>query len=115
MAQMFYRKKLTAADVINKLAIAADCLDQFPRIPPGQHSRIFQVLDVECNCVWNFRLSVRMTGSYDKPTVGGQWIQFCKSRGIKKGHTIQFFKERDEATGNFRYMINLFYDFFNPE
>ncbi|KAJ0098910.1 hypothetical protein Patl1_21796 [Pistacia atlantica] len=113
MAQFVYWKQLTRSDVKYKLTVATGSLDQFfPSIPEGQTSQIFRVLDEECNTEWNFKLAVRKNGPL-KPTVGGQWIKFCKMRGFQEGQGIIFFKERNEATGQIKYKIRPFYNFFS--
>ncbi|KAJ0043027.1 hypothetical protein Pint_19113 [Pistacia integerrima] len=111
MARLFYMKHLTSSDVTNILAIETDHLEDFPPFPHGQHFQNLRFLDEECNIEWNFCLTVRQTGSYLKPTIGGGWIQFCKMRGLQEGHIILFFQERDEATGQFKYKIRPFYNF----
>ncbi|KAJ0042171.1 hypothetical protein Pint_19103 [Pistacia integerrima] len=71
-------------DVKYKLTVATGSLDLFfPSIPEGQISQIFRVLDEECNTEGSFKLAVRKNGHL-KPTIGGDWIKFCKMRGFQE-------------------------------
>ncbi|KAJ0098915.1 hypothetical protein Patl1_21799 [Pistacia atlantica] len=111
MPQLLYRKELTTSDVTEKLFVETKHLADFPPFPPGHHFQILRFLDEEEGTEWNFRLAVRQTGRYPKPYIGGDWIQFCKRRELKEGRVIQFFKERNEATGQVNYTIRPFYNF----
>ncbi|KAJ0042170.1 hypothetical protein Pint_19108 [Pistacia integerrima] len=99
MAQPFYAKQLARSDVGNKLAVENSHLEDFPPFPPGQNFQNLPFLDEEFNTMWNLRLAVRRNGAYLKPTIGGNWRQFCRTRGLQAGQFIMFFREINAETG----------------
>ncbi|KAJ0013498.1 hypothetical protein Pint_19715 [Pistacia integerrima] len=98
-------KVLSNTDIHNRLSMETRSLQHLPRFPVGQNCQILYLEDEEGE-TWTFHLIIRK-GTYQKPVLSAGWKKFVKKKNLQKGFKVEFFKERDEVTGQLKYKIKL--------
>ncbi|KAF2319894.1 hypothetical protein GH714_020152 [Hevea brasiliensis] len=96
LAMAIFSKILTNSDVMRRLSIPENSIKAFPPAQKG-HEIILHVKD-DNGTVWKFRCRMPAIG-FSKPVVFGNWFQFVRSKDLKPGDMIVFYKEMDEDNG----------------
>ncbi|KAL3564845.1 hypothetical protein D5086_032891 [Populus alba] len=80
-------KILSESDAKNKrLEFPARSLSAFP-MPDGQNSVEFVAFDMN-ERQWSLKVSIRNEGRYAKPWLKGEWDDYVRQKGLKKGDKV---------------------------
>ncbi|EEF29362.1 conserved hypothetical protein [Ricinus communis] len=91
-----FSKVLQCPDIERGLSVPEACIKAFQPTDKGTEMNL-QVRD-ESGIVRTFRCRIPI-GLNPKPVVFGDWLQFVRSKDLKQGDAITFYKEKDHATG----------------
>jgi len=101
-----FLKKLSSTDTTTRLSWPSRHLDALIEatghaginlnVTPG-YGVPFQVLDAN-NQVWHLVCFTRRTGSYLKPIVSGEWVQFVQANNLHVGDCVSFHRNRDPGS-----------------
>lgn len=80
-------KILSESDAKNKrLEFPVRSLPAFP-MPDGQNSVEFVAFDMN-ERQWSLKVSIRNEGRYAKPWLKGEWDDYARQKGLKKGDKV---------------------------
>lgn len=99
-------KTLSNTDIRDKFSMETSSLHFLPPFSHGQNFQNLYVEDDEEN-EWCFRLFIRGRGRYPKPVLSAGWRRFVRDKGLRRGFKVEFFRERDQATGGFKFKIRI--------
>lgn len=88
-------KILSESDVNNnRLEFPARSLSAFP-MPDGQNSVQFVAFDMN-EQQWSLKVSIRNEGRYSKPWLKGEWGDYVRQKGLKKGDKVILTMDEEE-------------------
>ncbi|PQP93188.1 hypothetical protein Pyn_21518 [Prunus yedoensis var. nudiflora] len=101
-----FEKVLKTSDV-ERLVVTSAMLAMLPRADPDRDVPI-RVFDNQKHKVYEFKLSSRKRGRYEKPVFQSRgWRVFVNDRGIAAGDVLYFWEEEYPIEGT-RYRIALY-------
>ncbi|KAF2319895.1 hypothetical protein GH714_020162 [Hevea brasiliensis] len=107
---VMFSKILTSVDITRRLSAPENCIRALPPAEKGQEMSL-HVKDKETGVIWTFRCKIPAEGipavGFSKPFVFGNWFQFVRSKDLKPGDMIVFYKEMDDEGTGAQYKIEV--------